>query len=529
MIELNSPTKAPPLSSLPTFIGELALKLYRKLRSKLAPILFHRQEGIYLEYAVETIDTPSSAFTRLMDLCEEFMLFLSLDSGEAIKDHLWHQNKYRYNLEKTLYQPLITKISDKGYCLYHTATILRKLELKMLDLDDVFDLSMSIEDIDMMLGLMEEMESKLITAITSTSVDEIRQMNDQDADISTKIYNKVAVHSQEDVDNYLASLPEEEVAAYYAAVNQSRDRRAIRETQLNKSLNPLAETISSVADMKENLEFTDTSIELWKAHKEKYMGNLLHNQALDEGKKGRRRSVPYIDFRPAPWPEAEVLLPLVLKQMVVLYSPVLRSSSQFQSCLGDIIPVLYFDNSEGIVPQYVRNDLSIPQVIALLCNTRNELNKESHHEVLSYSDNIAKDSMVMPATRVFLQIVQKIWANKDQLEEFIYNLLVAFQGECYNAPYPYNLKCSSSEYKRFQDICDLYFHSGKFELRRMDQMTFEQAYVYFNKLRRVEVGEGKHPNDIVLFQWPPYHPVRLLRCHCKMIGLTYMLCSMIYL
>ncbi len=51
-----------------------------------------------------------------------------------------------------------------------------------------------------------------------------------------------------------------------------------------------AESIDSEIDLKENQEFTDISIALWKAYKEEHIEALLHNLDLEKGdKKGKKK------------------------------------------------------------------------------------------------------------------------------------------------------------------------------------------------------------------------------------------------
>jgi hypothetical protein len=110
-------------------LDELGLKLYNKLRSELVPLLSFRNSGIYVEYGIQFIDNCFDALKLFIDLCAEFMKPFSLKSAQEIDCHLFTSaNKFIYHLEKKIYEPLLTKIQENGYCLYHTATVLRLLE-----------------------------------------------------------------------------------------------------------------------------------------------------------------------------------------------------------------------------------------------------------------------------------------------------------------------------------------------------------------------------------------------------------------
>ncbi len=73
-------------------------------------------------------------------------------------------------------------------------------------------------------------------------------------------------------------------------------------------INPLVVDAANIEEMREIQEFTDISIGLWQAYKVEHLEALGHNQALEKGeKKGRKKKIPDIDFRPSPWPAAEIV------------------------------------------------------------------------------------------------------------------------------------------------------------------------------------------------------------------------------
>jgi hypothetical protein len=78
--------------------------------------------------------------------------------------------KFIYHLEKKIYEPLITRIQENGYCLYHTATVLRLLENsaegdKVAVQDVCGRISMSLLGVDAMIETMKDMKNKLALAI----------------------------------------------------------------------------------------------------------------------------------------------------------------------------------------------------------------------------------------------------------------------------------------------------------------------------------------------------------------------------
>ena len=410
-------------------LDELGFKLYNKLRSELLPLLSLRENGIYIEYGIQSIDNSFNALNLFIELCAEFMKLFSLESAQDINYHLFMSaNKFIYHLEKKIYEPLLTRIQENGYCLYHTATVLRLLE-NSAERDKVAiqgicgRTSMSLLGVDAMIATMEEMKNKLTLAIP---------------------------------------------------------------------LCASAESIDSEMDLRENQEFTDISIALWTAYKEEHIEALQHNLALEKGdKKGKKKKIPEIEFREEPWPEAEILLPLVLENLVVLYKPV-----QEHSPTGDILPVCFFDTKRGVARKYVEKNLTFKELLDLLLNEHNALNGEGHHEVFSYGREVAEDVLFRPALRNLDKLANNCFSAKVEVISFIYELLVEFQKECYR----YDGLGRTSEYKPFQDLCDLYFSDRKY-LVDMDKIAFEDAYSYYRSQQAT----------ITLFSWPPYHPVRPIR------------------
>jgi hypothetical protein len=96
----------------------------------------------------------------------------SLESAEDINYHLFNANKFIYYLEKKINEPLLTRIKENGYCLYHAATVLRLLEksaegVKVAIQDIRGNTSMSLLGVDAMIETMEEMKNKLLALAIS--------------------------------------------------------------------------------------------------------------------------------------------------------------------------------------------------------------------------------------------------------------------------------------------------------------------------------------------------------------------------
>jgi hypothetical protein len=145
------------------------------------------------------------------------MELFSLESAADINYHLFiRARKFIYHLEKKIYGTLITRIQENGYCLYHTATVLRLLENsaegdKVAIQDVCGRTSMSLRGVEAMITTKEEMKNKLALAIP---------------------------------------------------------------------LCASAESIDSERDLREKQEFADISIGFWKAYKEEHIEALQHNLAL---------------------------------------------------------------------------------------------------------------------------------------------------------------------------------------------------------------------------------------------------------
>ncbi len=150
---------------------------------------------------------------------------------------------------------------------------------------------------------------------------------------------------------------------------------------------------------------------------------------------------------------------------------------------------------------YVSKNLSFTELIELLLNEHNALNGEGHHEVFSYDREVAEDALFRPALRILDKLANNCFSAKVKVISFIHELLVEFQKECYR----YDGLGRTSEYRPFQDLCDLYFSDRK-DLVDMDKITFEDANSYYRSQQAA----------ITLFSWPPYHPVRPIRCYGMM-------------
>ncbi len=146
-------------------------------------------------------------------------------------------------------------------------------------------------------------------------------------------------------------------------------------------------------------------------------------------------------------------------------------------------------------------NLSFRELLEVLLNENNELNREQHHEVFSYGREVAEGALFRPALRMLDKLAINCFSAKVKAISFIYELLVEFQKECYR----YDGLGRTSEYKPFQDLCDLYFSDRK-DLVDMDKVTFEDANSYYR---------SQQPT-ITLFSWPPYHPVRPICCYGMM-------------
>ncbi len=71
--------------------------------------------------------------------------------------------------------------------------------------------------------------------------------------------------------------------------------------------------------------------------------------------------------------------------------------------------------------------MSFRELLGLLLNENNELNREQHHEVFSYDREVAEGALFRPALRILdKKLAINCFPAKVEVISFIYELLVEF-------------------------------------------------------------------------------------------------------
>jgi hypothetical protein len=240
--------------------------------------------------------------------------------------------------------------------------------------------------------------------------------------------------------------------------------------------------VSMIPDLQDSLEYTQDALKSWSQYKEK-LERFIYKQL---------KKAPAAPKHDPPYPDVELILPLVLKMPIVVYKPTNPEVAD-----DDIEPVLYF--TDDMHQYYAESNLfDIENAMTMLTRRHNVLNTSfpQHCQLISFREENFYEPLVMKLLDAFNGLTKKIISARASMVEIIFQALLEFQRKCDNRQDLIN----THTYNKFQDVCDKFF-TDRNQFEDFDSFkTCQEAYQYYSTVKAT----------FTLLQWPPFHPVRKL-------------------
>jgi hypothetical protein len=240
---------------------------------------------------------------------------------------------------------------------------------------------------------------------------------------------------------------------------------------------------SMVPDLRFSLKYTQDAFKTWSTYREKLA--VFKND-------NRLKRAPASPYRDAPYPDVELVLPLVLKKPIVVYKPTNPEVAD-----DDIEPVLYF--ADDMHQYYAESNLfDIENALIMLTRRYNVFNTSfpQHCQLISFRGEKFYEPLAMKLLEAFNGLTKQIMSFRTSMIETIYQALLSFQIKCDKRQDLIN----TSTYNTFQDVCDKFFTDRKEFKDFASFKTCQEAYQYYVAVKA----------SFTLLQWPPFHPVRKL-------------------
>jgi hypothetical protein len=236
-----------------------------------------------------------------------------------------------------------------------------------------------------------------------------------------------------------------------------------------------------VPDLKFSLKYTKEACKSWSEYTNR-LANFKTNSRLKKQPNASKCKPPY--------PDVELVLPLVLKKPIVVYKP-----TNAQVADDDIQPILYFTDD---MHQYYAdaNLFDIENALIMLTRRNNVFNTSfpQHCQLISFRGEKFFEPLAMKLLEAFNGLTKKIISERASMVETIFHALLEFQRKCDKRQDLIN----TPTYNKFQDVCDKFFTDREDFKDFASFKTCQEAYQYYSTVKAT----------FTLLQWPPFHPVR---------------------